>query len=165
MATLPLMNEDTEMVHRYVNHTSMLFYAAALLVAYALTLFVPVGWGTYIVGLPAYLIILMTCIARANNLDKQGRIHDARRFGFAIMTGTILMIILEPVFGGFPKWPRVYGAWGLAIIWMTTEGLVPWWELVTGAWDGETLSAKLRLFLRSLRGNLSWKKRQKGDVP
>ena len=141
------------MSYRHINQKSMFAYAIVMLVAYTITLFVPVGWGTYFLGLPAYLIVLLTCVARANELDKTDPVTDARRFGFSIMLGLTAMVIIEPVFNSFPRYPRVFGYWALGIIWMTTEGLPPWWDWVTGAWNHHSFFKKLKLFGRSLHGN------------
>lgn len=140
------------MAYRHINQKTMLVYAAVMLLAYSVTLFMPVGWGTYFLALPAYIIIGLTCLSRANNLVEDNRVSDARRFGFAIMAGVVFMFILEPIFGTFPKWPRVWLSWALSIIWMTTEGLPPWWELVTGAWNHHSMLQKAKLFLKSLHG-------------
>lgn len=140
------------MSYRHINQKSMLVYAAVMLAAYTATLFIPIGWGTYFLALPAYLIVMLTCVARANELDKTGPVYDARRFGFSIMLGLTAMVIVEPIFGSYPKWPRVFGYWALSLIWMTTESLPPWWEWVTGAWNHHSFFSKLKLFGKSLHG-------------
>lgn len=140
------------MAYRHINHKSMLVYAVIMLVAYSLTLFVPVGWGTYFLALPAYLITGLTCVSRSNHLIGDTKREDARRFGLAIMAGLTAMVIVEPVFGSFPRWPRVFGYWSLSIIWMTTEGLPPWWDLVSGAWNNLKFIEKCKLFVAALHG-------------
>lgn len=140
------------MAYRHINKKSMMTYAAIMLATYAATLFVPVGWGTYVVALPAYLVVGLTCIARANDLVEDTKVADARRFGFSVMAGLVLMFILEPVFGTFPRWPRVFVAYALSIIWMTTANLPPWWEWVTGEWNHHTQLERLKLFFKSLHG-------------
>lgn len=141
------------MPYRHINQKTMFIYAIAVLIAYTVTDFTPVGWGTYFLVLPAYIIIILTCLARANNLAGDDRVSDARRFGFAVMVGMELLFTLEPLWGVFPKWSRIWTAWALAIIWMTTEGLPPWWQLVTGGWNHLAMSEKFRLFVKSLHGS------------
>lgn len=141
------------MAYRHLNHKSVAVYAVALLAAYALTMFLQPGWGTYAIALPAYLIVGLTCFARANAIVGDDVRHNVRRFGFTIMTGLEFMLIVEPIFGSFPRWPRVFGNWALVMIWMTTEGLPPWWELITGQWKEHAFLKKLKLFLKLLHGS------------
>lgn len=140
------------MAYRHINKKSLVLYAGIMLLVYTLTLFLPVGWGTYFAALPAYLIVGMTCLARANDLVEEGLMQDTRRFGFAIMAGMALMFILEPIGGSFPRWPRVFVMWSLALVWLTTPSLPPWWEWATGAWDHYSLKDKVLHFFRSLHG-------------
>lgn len=140
------------MAYRHINKKSMMIYAAVMLIAYAATLFIPVGWPTYFVTLPAYLVIGLTCVARANDLVEDSNVADARRFGFSVMAGLVLMFILEPVFGTFPRWPRVFVSYALSTIWMTTANLPPWWDWVTGSWSHHTQWEKVKLFFKSLHG-------------
>lgn len=140
------------MAYRHINHKSMLVYAVVMLAAYTLTLFIPVGWGTYALALPAYIISWLTCVSRANHLIGDTKREDARRFGLAIFAGLTAMVILEPVWGSFPKFPIVFGYWAIAIIWMTTEGMPPWWDLVSGAWNNLKFVEKCKLFVASIHG-------------
>lgn len=140
------------MAYRHINKKSLVLYAVIMLLAYALTLLLPVGWGTYFAALPAYLIVGMTSLARANDLVEDGMMQDTRRFGFAIMAGMALMFIFEPISGSFPRWPRVFAMWSLALVWLTTPNLPPWWEWATGAWDHYSLKDKVLRFFRSLHG-------------
>lgn len=155
MAVMSRQLEDIEMPYRHINQKTMLKYAVVLLLAYIVTVAVPVGWGTYFLALPAYIIIILTCLARANNLADDDRISDARRFGFAVMVGMAFLFTIEPLWGAFPKWPRIWAWWALAIIWMTTEGLPPWWQLVSGGWSHLKLLERIKLFIRSLHGESS----------
>lgn len=140
------------MAYRHINKKSLVLYAVIMLLAYALMLLLPVGWGTYFAALPAYLIVGMTSLARANDLVEDGMMQDTRRLGFAIMAGMALMFIFEPISGSFPRWPRVFAMWSLALVWLTTPNLPPWWEWATGAWDHYSLKDKVLRFFRSLHG-------------
>lgn len=152
-ATTSLTIEGTDMPYRHMNKKSMLVYAVALLAAYALSVLLSAGWATYFLGLPAYIFVGLTCLARANDLVQVGKLYDARRFGFAIMAGLALLFIFEPLFNSFPIWPRVFFMWALALIWLGTPGLPPWWEWATGAWDHYDLRQKVVMFFKSLHGN------------
>lgn len=151
-ATL-MMTEDTEMAYRHINKKSMLLYAGVILIAYLVMSFLPVGWATYFIALPAYMICGMTAMARDNNLEDGGLLNDARRLGFAIAAGLMLMFVFEPLWGSFPKWPRMFLVWAISLVWLTSPGMPPWWEWATGAWDHYSLRDKLINLIKSLHGS------------
>lgn len=141
------------MTYRHINRKSLLKYAIVILIAYSLSLFVAPGWITYAIALPAYVIVGLTCLSRANHLDEDTHRADVRRLGFSVMAGLIFMHTVEPIWGQFPNWPKVWMSWSLSMIWLTTEGLPPWWQIVTGAWDDQSFWQKVKLFLKSVHGS------------
>lgn len=109
--------------------------AGILLIVYSLSYVIPAGWPTYLIMLPAALLNLATCYARLNALgpESMGLQSQVRRVGFLILgvgIGTFigLPFVEQPV---FPTWRSVMMMYGLALVFLSTPGMVPWnwwWE-------------------------------------
>ena len=110
--------------------------AIALFAGYGLTLVVPTGWLTYFVLVPAAAIVLVTCVARLNDIkpDQKEKRWHVRGVGF-ILAGTGAVTFLTVPFTEpslFPSWKSVILMWGLALTWLTTPNMPPWWKYITG---------------------------------
>src|SRR6476659_9657110 len=96
----------------------------------------PVGWFTYALMVPPSIIILLTSIARVNDmgvgsLDWRGHL---RKLGF-IMSGTAAVAFLSVPFSintYWPTWKAVMLAYGVAAAWFTTPNMIPWWRYISG---------------------------------
>lgn len=94
------------------------------------------GWGSYFAALPALAIIIVTALARLDDigLDKKTPNWQARRFGL-ILSGVGAVYLLAGPFSEeavFPSWIAAMFAWGVALTWVTTPQLPPWWKYITG---------------------------------
>lgn len=131
---------------------SLIFYSIIVLIVYALTLFVPEGWATYLIAIPAYIVIGLTALARGNAIKEIGSQWDVRRMGFALAGATALMYGIGPLFDQYPSWRSVLIAWGVALVWLTTPNMIPWWEWMTGEWKEDQLLERAKKFIKSLFG-------------
>lgn len=94
------------------------------------------GWASYFVTFPALVAILVTCLARLDDigLDKRAPNWQARRFGL-ILVGVGCVYLLVGPFSEeavFPSWIGSMLSWGVALTWVTTPQLPPWWKYITG---------------------------------
>lgn len=115
----------------------LLFYWASLV-------FQP-GAVTYVVSTVALLIIGLTALARVNDisLEQRGFRWQARRLGLVMVGAACLWLILEPLATAhhWPTWPEIMLRWGVALTWLTTPYMPPWWRYITGEFkDGTPLS-------------------------
>lgn len=105
-----------------------------LLCVYLCSVFGPVGWLTYLLSFPAVSIILITVIARVNDMgiEYQSAFWNVRRMGL-VFTGLYAgSQIFAPFAGaGFPLWRDVIMDWGVACTLMTSPHLPPWWVYVS----------------------------------
>lgn len=134
---------------------SLVIAAIIVLAIYFVTLVAPMGWVSYVVGVPAFIINGLTALARANDLNHEldDSHWNVRRFGLALAGGASLMLIIGPVLDSFPSWRTVILCWGVALVWLTTKGQKPWWTWITGDWDRSvSIKEHVRRFVRSLFG-------------
>lgn len=99
------------------------------------------GMISYLASLPALAIILITVLARLDdiNLSQKSRNWQLRRLGLIMVGLGTFQLVLAP-FGEHPKFPSWIGvmlAWGVALTWFTTPKMPPWWKYVTGEKDDE----------------------------
>ncbi len=136
------------------NNRSLVICAAAVLVVYTMTLFIKEGWITYLISAPAFLAIGLTCLARANAIseDHTGPQWNSRRMGFAIAGSVSLMYLFGPIWDQYPSWRSTLMAWGVAMVWLTTPDMPPWWKWWTGEWKDVHIKDQIRDFFKSLFG-------------
>lgn len=105
-------------------------------VLYALGQIFEPGWVTYFAAVPPELIVLTTSLVRASDIKPEDNaLHwHARRFGFALLGFACVWLLAAPLGSemDFPAWREVYFRWGVALAFLTTPGLRPWWRYVTG---------------------------------
>lgn len=105
-----------------------------LLGVYWLSKVVQPGWATYLLMLPAALLVVITAYARLNAIGPElmGWVWQVRRMGFLIIgIGSITLVGLPFMASPrFPSWTGVLVMWGLSMNWLTTPNAVPWdWYL------------------------------------
>lgn len=110
--------------------------AIALLVAfcviYAISILVPIGWWSYGASAVALLFILLTAIARVNDITEETVRWHARRLGLIGVAGAMVSLLYQPFLtpGDFPSWSEVWFEWALVVTWCTTPNMPPWWRLM-----------------------------------
>lgn len=113
----------------------MLISCVALLIFYALTVFVKPGWATYFMALPGALLIGFIAAGRANAIEKDqvGTPWTFRRAGLAMVAGACTFMVMWPLIGGTPiTWRLVLLINGFAFVWTTTPGMPPLTDYVFG---------------------------------
>lgn len=97
----------------------------------------PLDWRTWALSVPALIIIMLTAIARAQDIRGVNRRCFVRRMGFILAGAGALSLALAPLLGytnSFPSWRAVVLYWGFALTWLTTPGMPPWHRYISGEW-------------------------------
>lgn len=93
------------------------------------------GWLTYIASFPALIGLLITCLARINDISPTltGWVWQARRFGLAIVGSTSVAFLYLPFsnYPLFPSWLVTSLFWGYFITWLSTPNMPPWYDYIT----------------------------------
>lgn len=114
----------------------MLLAALVLLLIYLLVVSVEPGWVTYILSMPALIVVAATALIRANDIPTEfdGRMWHVRRFGLILVGLGSCWLLAMPLgdHTDFPTWKEVLLRWGFALTWLTTPNMPPWWYYVTG---------------------------------
>ena len=103
---------------------------------YWLSTVVPTGPISWLVAIPADIIIALTALARLNDMpkDQTSKRSQVRRLGF-LMAGVAAVGYIGIALGGppqYPPWKSVMLQWGVALAWLTTPGMPPWWRYISG---------------------------------
>lgn len=103
---------------------------------YFLSLFIPPGWITYWLTVPASLVIAITALARANDIgaERTGWSWQLRKIGLVMAGAGAVMMMSTPFLDDprFPGWRIVLILWGFAFTWITTPNMPPWTYYITG---------------------------------
>lgn len=103
---------------------------------FAAAAFVPAGALTSAMMVPPCVVVLLTAIARANDIgpENMGWMWQLRRLGLVLAGSGAVMYMFSPwTEGGEPApWRAVALAYGVALAWLTTPVLPPWWDYITG---------------------------------
>ena len=111
---------------------------------------------SYFFAIPAYVIIILTAVARLADLGRENweLRHHLRRLGL-ITIGTLTAILLvsplssNDIFDIETEWHRTVFVWGWALVWTTTESQPPWYDYILGVhrrteqWKGLGYRARL----------------------
>lgn len=115
---------------------AFLFSVAVLFFAFGTGSFVEAGWVTSSLMIPPCIIILLTAIARVNDIgpDLMGWSWQLRRVGLVLAAAGAVMYSFSPwtVNGEHVPWRALALAYGVAAAWITTPSLPPWWDYITG---------------------------------
>ena len=109
---------------------------AVLIVVYAAGLLIEPGVVTAVLMIPPCIVILLTVLARANDIGPEN-MHWAwqvRRMGLVLAGSGAVMYMFSPWTEGgeHAPWRAVVLAHGIALAWLTTPVLPPWWDYMTG---------------------------------
>lgn len=105
---------------------------------YLCSLLVPVGWLTYVLSIPPCFVILVTAIARLNDMNSSNTTKgcNVRRTGMVLSAVFAVGQVVAPAFYGamedWPTWRMLTGLYGFALVWMTTPYLPPWSKYIMG---------------------------------
>lgn len=107
-----------------------------LAVVYSAAAFHPAGPVTSALMIPACVVILLTALARANDIgpEHMGWLWQVRRMGLVLAGSGAVMYMFSPWTEGgeHAPWRAVVLAYGIALAWLTTPVLPPWWDYMTG---------------------------------
>ena len=114
---------------------SLLFSLSLVLALYAASYYIPVGWFTYFLTVPALAIIIISAGIRASEMtsDMTSTRWAVKRNGY-ILTGLFAVgQLVGPIKGlmvgeltDWPTWRTVIGVWGFALVWLATANERPW---------------------------------------
>lgn len=108
----------------------------ALLGIYGGMWLIPPGPITALLMIPPCVVLLLTALARANDIgpEHMGWVWQLRRLGLVLAGSGAIMYMVSPwTVGGDPvPWRAVTIAYGVALTWLTTPILPPWWDYMTG---------------------------------
>lgn len=118
------------------------FLLSLLLTLYYASTHIPPGWLTYLLSTPALLVLAVTALARLNDIrpDQISKRWQVRRYGMVMVGAASLGLCFEPLIPwgvgittlDFPSWREVVVRWGIALVWITTPHMPPWWRYITG---------------------------------
>lgn len=96
-----------------------------LLAAYAGSVFVPVGWMTYLLSVPPLVALTVLSLEKANMICPQcvGVRWHSRRMAFVFLGLGAIWLLTMPlgVKAEFPDWRELFLYWGAAIIVLTSK--------------------------------------------
>lgn len=125
---------------RTKHHIKGMAVAAVLAaVAWVFSSTFPPGLISYLVSLPACAVIILTALARINDIGphRVGWVWQVRRMGLALCGAAAAGFVAGPVteHALYPTWMGCAMLWGLALAWITSPNMPPWWTYVTGNKD------------------------------
>ena len=91
---------------------------------------------TYLMQVPALLILSFTALARVNDIgpERTGWIWQWRRVGLSLVGVASVSLVAAPFVEDYnwPSWKVLLLSWGFALSWISTPGMPPWWKYVSG---------------------------------
>lgn len=116
-------------------YKSFLTSAGVLLTIYIMSVAIPPGWITGLLSIPPAIVVLLTCIARLNDMgpERNSFTDHARRIGLSLL-GASVVLIVAAVFAPpyVMPWRGVMLVWGLGLVFLTTPALPPWPYYISG---------------------------------
>lgn len=125
------------MIRKVKTGAQLLAASVLLLAAHHVALNAGIGWGSYFLALPPLLIIMITAIARAHDVKSVDIRSFIRKMGMLLAAAAAVSLIAAPILGytaSFPTWRSVLMWWGIALAWLTTPNMPPWWKYVSGSY-------------------------------
>lgn len=122
----------------HANLVAALITAVLVICAYYTTVWLGSSALSYYTALPALLVILITAIARVNDIQKDqvSKRWQVRRAGLSIIAGASAVLMIAPFAGASLSWGTVALCWGFALTWLTTPEMPPWWRWISGRDQG-----------------------------
>lgn len=113
---------------------AMLLGAAGLVAGFNLIADTEPGWGSWLVAAPAFLVLMLTVVARLKDLTDMRARSQFRRLGLILVGAASLIYFMAPLTNSphpFPTWKLALLAWGMALTWVTTPNMPPWWKYIS----------------------------------
>ena len=131
----------------------------------------------YLLAAPAWVVILITAAARLHDLGREqwAMRYHIRRVGL-MLVGMMAAIMLATPFTADsrfyepPGWRQFALAWSWSLVWLTTEGLPPWWNYILGVhrqtdeWARMGFIARVRGELRALRKSFTARRHHRDPI-
>lgn len=93
------------------------------------------GWLSWAVCLPAWIVLIITAMARVNDITATGKRWFVRRLGLILVGAASVSLVAAPLLGytaSYPSWRDVILYYGFTATWLTTPNMPPWWKYVSG---------------------------------
>lgn len=97
----------------------------------------PRDWTAWAFATIPLIIIMITAVARAQDIEGKDLRSFTRRMGFILAGAGAFSLLLAPILGygnSYPSWRAVTLYWGFALTWLTTPHMPPWWKYISGEW-------------------------------
>jgi hypothetical protein len=107
---------------------------------YVSSLLIPPGIVTWLLITPPAVICGITALARLNDIGVEclGQEWQVRRIGLILAgAGAVMMVTGTLLDSNAPTWKMVIFTWGIALTWLTTPLLPPWWQYISGKYRDE----------------------------
>lgn len=104
--------------------------------------------ATYLFCFIPLLILAITALVRANDIGRQRKGWNwvVRKIGLVLVGAASIAFLLEPIWIWNSPWIYRLGffslVFGMALTWLTTPGMPPWWKYVSGFDMGEQQDAR-----------------------
>lgn len=123
-----------KLLKEYSNAVAAVVTVVVITAAYFVGVYVGPSIWSYIVALPALAVILITAIARVNDIDKSlaSKRWQVRRAGLSVTAGASAALLAAPLAGASMSWGTAALIWGFALTWLTTPEMPPWWRWISG---------------------------------
>lgn len=91
---------------------------------------------SYMAGLIALTVVLVTAVARLNDIGRHqmSKRWHVRRLGFIMVVVGCVTVGAAPLYSGQIgfHWTALTLFWGYALTYFTTPNMPPWWRYITG---------------------------------
>ncbi len=127
----------TDVTNKNKQALPAIFAAAVILSLFYFITSVPMGWISWGIAVPAWLIIAITALARLYDIKHLGWHWQVRRIGMVLAGVGAVTLIAAPLLDEgiwFPTWRAVLLYWGFALTWLTTPAMPPWHKYISGEW-------------------------------
>lgn len=119
----------------------------------------------YWIAVPGWMLVMITAATRLHDLgrlDWEVR-HHIRRIGLIGIGAIAFVMVMTPWtedrwFYAPATWRSAAIAWSWSVVWLTTEGLPPWWwdyfygiHRKTATWRNATLREKIGIEWRAVK--------------
>lgn len=129
----------------------------------------------YLLAAPAWIILFVTATARLSDMGRDewsiaAHVRRAGLIGCAVASVTMLAtpFAKDGWLYGDSTWRGVLLSWAIAIDWVTTPGMPPWWDFILGVhrrtdeWRSQGVLARVRGEWNALRDSFRPRRHKNG---